>query len=115
MTHTYAILEVSPEVYKEIADKLRAADYHHAFSGDVIDLHGLAIQPEAPIITNLSLAERQWCILMGLTPEEDAPPLRRIAAFLRIYARRIRSNERWDTNETMAKAYESAARQLEQI
>lgn len=44
MTHTYAILDVSRPVFEEIAAKLRAAGYHHAFDRDVIDLHGIAIR-----------------------------------------------------------------------
>lgn len=47
-THTYAILEVSPKAFNEIADKLRAADYGHCFHEDgeriVIDMHGIALQ-----------------------------------------------------------------------
>ena len=43
-THTYAILEVSPETYEEIKKKLEAASYQHAFHGDVIDMHGIALQ-----------------------------------------------------------------------
>ena len=42
----------------------------------------------------------------------DATPTR-VAAFLRLYAGRIRQNERWDTNDTMAAAYEGAARALD--
>jgi hypothetical protein len=47
MTYTYAILEVSPETFTEIATKLQTAGYHHAFDreGDrvVIDLRGIAL------------------------------------------------------------------------
>lgn len=52
MTHTYAILEVSSAVYKEIKDKLEAAGYQHAFhddrdgDGTVIDMHGIALKDE---------------------------------------------------------------------
>jgi len=44
MTHTYALLELSPPTYGEIADKLRAAGYEHAFGerGE-IDMHGIGI------------------------------------------------------------------------
>jgi hypothetical protein len=46
MTHTYAVLDVTPMAFAEIAAALRKADYDHAFQDDgtVIDLHGLAIQ-----------------------------------------------------------------------
>ena len=48
MTYTYVILEVSREVFNEIADKLLTADYHHAFAngGTVIDMHGIALRSE---------------------------------------------------------------------
>lgn len=46
-THTYALLEVSPETYQEIADKLKEAGYDHAFIEDdgkiVIDMHGIGL------------------------------------------------------------------------
>jgi len=50
MTHTYALLEVSPGTYAEIRAKLEAAGYEHALHPprwclrhDVLDMHGLAI------------------------------------------------------------------------
>jgi len=43
-THTFAILEVSPAVYEEIREKLKAAGYQHAFMADgSIDMYGIAI------------------------------------------------------------------------
>lgn len=47
-THTSAILDLSPAAYDEIADKLRAAGYGHAFipsvrHGETIDMHGIAV------------------------------------------------------------------------
>jgi hypothetical protein len=44
-THTFALLELSPAAYDEIAGKLREADYHHAFVDDegTIDMHGIGI------------------------------------------------------------------------
>lgn len=52
MTYTYAILDVTPETFREIQTKLEAAGYQHAFHEDgqgqlVIDLHGVAIRDEA--------------------------------------------------------------------
>lgn len=48
MSHTYALLEVSPEAFEEIRAKLEAAGYDHAFQEDdgrpVIDMHGIALQ-----------------------------------------------------------------------
>lgn len=54
-----------------------------------------------------------WTRLLEL----DGPVVvqQRIAAFLRLYARRIRKGERWDIPETMASAYESAASVLEAV
>lgn len=46
MSHTYAILEVSPAVYAEVRGKLEAAGYQHAFDRDVIDMHGIALRAE---------------------------------------------------------------------
>jgi hypothetical protein len=47
-THTYAILPVSKRAYDEIRAKLEAADYHHAFHGELIDMCGIALQAEPP-------------------------------------------------------------------
>lgn len=33
MTHTYALLRVSPATYQEIARKLRDAGYHYGYRG----------------------------------------------------------------------------------
>ncbi len=41
--HTYATLAVSGQTYREIEEKLRAADYHHAFDNGVIDMHGIGL------------------------------------------------------------------------
>jgi len=49
MTHTYAELEVSTATYIEIAKKLRAAGYDHAFiesghrTSKTIDMHGIGL------------------------------------------------------------------------
>ncbi len=55
MTHTYAILDVSPEMYAEVRAKLEAAEYTHAFLDDgedppheVLDLHGVALRAALP-------------------------------------------------------------------
>jgi len=42
-TYTYVELEVSAAAYDEIAGKLRAAGYDHAFHDGTIDMHGLAL------------------------------------------------------------------------
>jgi hypothetical protein len=52
VTHTYAILDVSPAAYAEIRAKLELVQYQHCFHKDgkdeVIDMHGIALrqQPE---------------------------------------------------------------------
>lgn len=51
MTYTYAVLDISPAAYKEIADKLHAAGYDHVFSDDpenreIIDMNGIALREE---------------------------------------------------------------------
>ena len=43
MTYTYAELEVSEQVFDEIAGKLREAGYHHAFNEGAIDMHGIGL------------------------------------------------------------------------
>ena len=48
MSHAYAILEISRGALNEIAAKMRAAGYEHAFHdegdhGVVIDMHGIAV------------------------------------------------------------------------
>lgn len=50
MTRTYATLDVSPECYQEIRERLETAAYDHAFHEDgVIDMHGIALRPEGGI------------------------------------------------------------------
>ena len=51
MTHTYAVLVVSPAVYREVRNRLAAVGYQHAFEpdgegGEVIDMHGMALHAE---------------------------------------------------------------------
>ena len=48
MTYTYAILPVSKAAFAEIRAKLIEAGYDDAISEDdgVIDMHGIALQPE---------------------------------------------------------------------
>lgn len=46
-TRTYAILELSPAAYEEIAKKLRDAGYGHAFMEEgVIDMFGIGVSKE---------------------------------------------------------------------
>lgn len=51
MAHTYAILDVTADCFREIQHKLEAAGYQHAFHEDkhghlVIDMHGIALRDE---------------------------------------------------------------------
>lgn len=52
-THTYVVLDVSSAAWREIHDKLMAADYGHAFHDDVIDMHGIALAQEAPNVLEI--------------------------------------------------------------
>ena len=56
-THTYAILQVSRRVYEEIRAKLDAVGYQQAFhllpEGEVIDMHGIAIQASEEAMSDL--------------------------------------------------------------
>jgi len=46
-THTYVILEIDPEAFTEIHNKLLAAGYSHAFMPDgEIDMTGIALAPD---------------------------------------------------------------------
>jgi hypothetical protein len=48
-THTYVTMELSAAAYQEIADKMRAAEYDHAFNEEgEIDMHGLAVVNSMP-------------------------------------------------------------------
>jgi len=61
MTHTYALLEVSPAVYDEIAAKLREAGYEQAFGDNgELDMHGIAIvrSPTAKAIMTIEWRKR---------------------------------------------------------
>jgi hypothetical protein len=48
VTHTFVKLQVSGIVYDEIAEKLKAAGYEHAFVDGVLDMNGLALVKEQP-------------------------------------------------------------------
>jgi len=44
MSHTYSTLEVSENTYNEISEKLKKANYDHAFNEDgEIDMQGIAL------------------------------------------------------------------------
>jgi hypothetical protein len=53
-THTYVELDISPEAFSEIKEKLLAADYGHAFmeDGTVIDMHGIAVKADPALLAH---------------------------------------------------------------
>lgn len=60
-THTLATLEVSASSYEEIAAKLRAADYGHAFEDDqpgaMIDMSGIGLTRVPTLICKTCVQE----------------------------------------------------------
>lgn len=66
-THTSAILEISPEAYAEIAGKLKKAGYSHAFDGETIDMHAIALEPD-----RLGSIPEGTCNRLQPTPEYRA-------------------------------------------
>jgi hypothetical protein len=81
VSHTFALLEVSPEAYAEIAAKLREAGYDHAFYDEALDMHGIALiekkPPKQTVLEKLTLHEdgtpRHVCGLMGYNGMIDPP------------------------------------------
>lgn len=70
MTHTYALLDVSPACWQEIHDKLKAAGYEDQFNyrgagGMVIDMRGIGLRAQRGATNNVE------------TPDSDAPKARR--------------------------------------
>lgn len=49
-THTYVTMEVPPELYYLVRQKLLAAGYDHAVNDEAreLDMHGLALTIESP-------------------------------------------------------------------
>lgn len=49
MTHTYVLMDLTPQAYQEIATKMRDAGYDHVFNQDgEIDMSGIAIVEMEP-------------------------------------------------------------------
>lgn len=63
MTHTYAVLPVSRAAYEEIWKLLKDAGYGEQFHGDLIDMHGIALQIKAGRcrICDATMARCQEC------------------------------------------------------
>jgi hypothetical protein len=75
MSHTYAILEVSPAAFEEIEQKLRNAGYHHVFDTDgfdtdgrmvVIDMHGIALKREGVLVEREDAQRKQTALKKAL-------------------------------------------------
>jgi hypothetical protein len=59
MTHTYALLQISATAYEEIAQRLRAAGYAHAFGDEgELDMHGIALVRGEPVAPRVCRWER---------------------------------------------------------
>lgn len=82
MTHTYAVLEVSAEVYAEVRALLTKAGYEHTFhEGDrdhaeVIDMHGIALAGDRPVPGSLEeRSGRVGALLSDAFPQAEHPAL----------------------------------------
>ncbi len=62
-THTYAELDVSALTYYEIAKKLRAAEYHHAFVDGALDMHGIGLTTSEPEISDSMWRDRMRALI----------------------------------------------------
>jgi hypothetical protein len=72
-THTYVELELSPAAYDEIAGKLKAADYGHAFMDDgAIDMHGLAVTRAPEVHVEMAPGAEVPTMSVGTKEEEAA-------------------------------------------
>ena len=81
-THTYAVLNVSQGAYDEIRQKLQTAAYDHAFhENGIIDMHGIALQTDNPVVGKASVLKTvspnvntvvRLCVWCGKTYDEHA-------------------------------------------
>jgi hypothetical protein len=74
MTHTYAALEVTQSTFDEIAAKLKAAGYDHAFDDEegAIDMHGIGLVVEKKPFAPTALPEEKKPRLFYWEEAEDA-------------------------------------------
>jgi tRNA A37 threonylcarbamoyladenosine dehydratase len=86
-THTYAILDVSKRTYDEIAQKLRDAQYDHAFDRDVIDMHGIALR-----VDPASVVAKQF---IDTALDELASTLRERTWLASVSAEEMNRRDRW--------------------
>lgn len=83
MTHTYAILHISPETYKEVRQALVGCGYEHAFhqdgsfpGGEVINMHGIALAPTHIQIDEVStITDKQWDALNERSRDRTMPTI----------------------------------------
>ncbi|QNK66058.1 hypothetical protein [Variovorax sp. PAMC26660] len=83
MTHTHALMEVSPTVYAEVEQLLRAAGYDHAIYHEQLDMKGFAliagpgaaaIQPAAVVLGDGNCLRLLRRMAAGTKLYEGAPP-----------------------------------------
>lgn len=76
MSHTYAILMVTPAVYDEVKAKLKTAGYDHAFIDGDIDMHGIGLRKEIVHVCDQSGqpygSSRSCCNRCGVMVTDDA-------------------------------------------
>jgi hypothetical protein len=77
MTHTFALLELSPAAYDEICGKLRAACYDHAINVDgTIDMHGIGIS-RGDAAASVEEFRQNWAQLNSAVQTEMDTPIAR--------------------------------------
>lgn len=65
MSHTYALLELTPSAFEEIYEKLKLAGYGHAFikkrgEATVIDMHGIGVSANKSSVPQPHTMSRLW-------------------------------------------------------
>jgi hypothetical protein len=94
MTHTSALLEISPAAHAEIERLLRAAGYNHAINHDQLDMQGIALVAAAPAAGAIDAREQEDDMDESGNPEESSSLEDRLAmAFSEIGAIRRRYGE----------------------
>jgi hypothetical protein len=86
-THTYAELEVSAAAYDEIAAKLRAASYDHAFHDGTIDMQGIGLTREGNTVEKNTLSElrnRLFEMLEEMKSKDSGPAIGRADAMVKL-------------------------------
>lgn len=97
MTHTFAVLEVTPMAFVEIRARLEKAGYDHAFHGDTIDMHGIGLKalsgPAAPtdivVSTLLSKRTKEGMVELAVNGERTQMELDKAREVLQMLASAI--------------------------